>query len=122
LATVLTDVGEAWVIDVLDATISNQTAYSQYVAWGTGVGGAAKGDTALGAEAAEARVVGVRTQPATDTIQWTATMTAAGTKSIAEAALLTATAAGTCIIRGDFTAVALNANDKIDFTIQLQQT
>lgn len=122
MATVLTNNGEAWVIDVLDGSIDNQSSFDQYVAWGTDSTGAVKGDSALGTEASEDRVAGSRSQPSADVIQWTATMTADGTKTIAEAGLLTATAAGTLIIRGDFTGVSLNANDKIDFTIQLEQT
>src|SRR3990172_5646519 len=51
LASVLTQVGEEWEVDVLTAVISNQSAFTQYGAWGTGAGTADKIDTALFVEA-----------------------------------------------------------------------
>ena len=50
-----------------------------------------------------------------------ATITADGTKTITNAGVLTATSGGTLIVKGDFTGIALAANDAIEFTITLQQ-
>lgn len=118
-ATVLTTVGKAWIIDKLDETL--QTT-GDYVGWGTGTGTAAAVDTALFTEAAEARVVATRTQPAADTIQWVATLTSASAQTITNAGNLTATTAGTLIVHGDFTGILLANGDKIEFTIKVQIT
>lgn len=118
-ATVLTDVGAAWIVDKLDETL--QTT-GDYIGWGTGTGTAAKADTTLFTEAAEARVSGTRTQPSADTIQWVGTLTSASTQTITNAGNFTASTSGTLIVHGDFTGVSLNSGDKIEFTIQLQIT
>ena len=119
LATVLTDAGEAWIVDKLDETL--QTT-GDYVGWGTGAGTAAKGDTTLFTEASEARVVATRTQPVADTLRWVATLTADAAKTITNAGNFTASSGGTLIVKGDFTGVALALGDKIEFTINLQIT
>lgn len=118
-ATVFTTVGKAWVIDKIDETV--QTT-GDYVAWGTGAGTAAVGDTTLFTEASETRVSATRDQSAADTIRWVATITADGTKTITNAGNFTASTSGTLIVKGDFTGVDLVANDQIEFTITLQQT
>ncbi len=119
MATVLTTAGETWIVDKLDETV--QTT-ADYIGWGTGTGTAAKGDTTLFAEAAEARVTAVRTQPAVDKIRWVGELTAAAGKTITNAGNFTATAAGSLIVHGDFTGIALNTGDKIEFTIDLEIT
>jgi hypothetical protein len=120
MATVLTQVGEEWIVDKLDETI--QTT-GDYVAWGTGAGTAAKGDTALFTEASEVRVLATRTQPVTDKIRWVAQITADGGKTITNAGNFTATpTGGTLIVHGDFTGIVLALGDKIEFTIDLEIT
>ena len=120
MATVCTSVGKEWIIDKLDETV--QTT-GDYIAWGTGAGTAAVGDTALFTEAAETRVLATRSQPATDTIRWVGTITAAGAKTITNAGNFTATpAGGTLIVHGDFTGIVLAISDQIQFTINLQVT
>ena len=118
-ATVLVDVGSAWIVDKLDETL--QTT-GDYIGWGTGTGTAAKADTALFTEAAEARVTGTRTQPAADTIQWVGTLTSASAQTITNAGNFDASTAGTLIVHGDFTGVSLASGDKIEFTIKIQIT
>lgn len=118
-ATVLTDVGEAWVIDKLDETL--QTT-ADFIGWGTGAGTAAKGDTTLFTEAAEARVTATRTQPAADTIRWVGQLTSASAQTITNAGNFTASTSGTLVVKGDFTGVVLAIGDKIEFTINLQIT
>lgn len=119
MATVLTQVGEEWVVDKLDETV--QTT-GDFVGWGTGAGTAAKGDTTLFTEASEARVSAVRSQPVADKIRWVATLTADAGKTITNAGNFTASSAGTLIVKGDFTGIVLASGDKIEFTIDLEIT
>ena len=119
-ATVLTQVGEEWIVDKLDEVV--QTT-GDYIGWGTGAGTAAKGDTALFTEASESRVTATRTQPVTDKIRWVGTLTCAGAgKTITNAGNFTAVTAGILIVHGDFTGIALNVGDKIEFTIDIEIT
>ena len=97
MATVITTVGKQWVVDKLDETVQTTGAF---VAWGTGAGTAAVGDTTLFTEASEARVAPTITQPAADTIRWVATITADG-------ATLTINAAGAVDIQDALTVDAL---------------
>lgn len=122
MANVLTQVGEEWMVDLLNATVSNQTSFTQYVAWGTGAGTAAKGDTTLFTEAAETRVSSTRTEGATaDIVKHVATITCAGSgKTITNAGLFTALTVGILILKGDFTGIPLNVGDKIEFTMTLE--
>lgn len=123
MATVLTDAGAAWIVDKLDETV--QTT-GDFIGWGTGAGTAAKADTTLFTESAEARTTATRTQQTTtitgDTVQWVGTITATGARTITNAGNLTASSAGTLIVHGDFTGVVLATNDQIQFTIKLQIT
>ena len=119
-ATVLTQVGEEWIVDKLDETV--QTT-GDYIGWGTGAGTAAKADTALFTEASESRVTATRTQPVADKIRWVGTLTCAGAgKTITNAGNFTAVTAGTLIVHGDFTGVVLAIGDKIEFTIDIEIT
>ena len=118
-ATVLTQVGEEWIVDKLDEVV--QTT-GDYIGWGTGAGTAAKADTALFVEASKARVVATRTQPVADKIRWVGTLTADAAKTITNAGNFTASTAGTLIVHGDFTGVVLAIGDKIEFTIDIEIT
>ena len=80
------------------------------------------GDTTLFTEASEARVVPTVSQPTSDKNQWVGTITADGAKTITNAGLFNAAAAGTLFVKGDFAGIVLALNDKIEFTISLQQT
>lgn len=119
MATVLTQVGEEWIVDKLDEQV--QTT-GDYIGWGTGAGTASKSDTTLFTEATEARVVATRSQPVADKIRWVGTLTAEGTKTITNAGNFTASTGGTLIVHGDFNGIPLNAGDKIEFTIDLEIT
>jgi hypothetical protein len=119
-ATVLTQVGEEWIVDKLDETV--QTT-GDYVGWCTGVGTAAKGDTTLSTEASESRVTATRSQALADKIRWVATLVCAGAgKTITNAGNFTAPTSGTLIVHGDFTGIPLAVGDKIEFTIDLEIT
>lgn len=117
MATVFTDVGEALAADYFDGTANAPANW--YIHWGTGTTTAAKGDTALVTPGSEARVAATESQPTADTNRFVATLTADGTKTIAEAGLFDALTDGNMPIRGDFAGIALGANDKIEFTIDL---
>jgi len=124
MATVFTTVGKAWLIDKLDDTVST---VGDWIGWGTGAGTAAIGDTTLftedsGGSPAYARIQGAKSQPAADTKRVVSTITANAAKTITNAGLFTASAAGTLIVKGDFTGIVLATNDQIQFTIDLQVT
>ena len=124
-----TNVGEQKVVDIIDETATTPTslgAGKNFVAWGTGTTAAAKTQTALVTEAPETRSGGANSQVTTnetgDTNQWLATITATATRVITEAGLFDAVTSGVMIIRGEFDAINLVTNDKIEFTITLAQT
>jgi len=127
-ATVFTNAGLTWIGTKMDESV--QTTMD-YVGWGTGTHTAAKTDTTLLTEdsagsPAYARIVATRTVQTTtttgDTIQWVASITSNGTKTIKEAANFTALTSGTMGVYGDFTGVSVLLNDIIQFTITLQFT
>ncbi len=125
MATVYTDAGEAKVVDIIDGTATSPTdlgTSNNFVGWGTGAGTAAKGDTTLFTEAAESRVGGTVSQPSADINQWVATITSASGQTITNAGVFDASTAGNLIVKGDFTGIVLATNDKIEFTISLEQT
>lgn len=117
MANVFTDIGENLTTDFWDGTASAPANW--YIAQGTGVGAAAKGDTALTTEASEARVISTDTQPSADQNQHVATITADGTKAIIEMGLFDAATTGNMPVRADFTAINVDSGDKIEFTVQI---
>ena len=119
MATVLTSVGEEWIVDKLDETV--QTT-GDYIGWGTGAETAAKEDTTLFAEAAEARVVASRSQPLADKIRWVGSITSESAQTITNAGNFTAATVGTLIVHGDFAGIPLAIGDIIQFTIDIEIT
>ncbi len=117
MASIFTDVGENLTTDYWDGTASAPASW--FVAQGTGVVTAAKGDTALGTEAPEARVAATDTQPAADQNQHVSTITATGTRAITECGLFDASTTGNMPVRADFAAINVVSGDKIEFTIQI---
>lgn len=121
MATVLTDVGEEWAVDRMVSGAGTQND-APWVAWGTGAGTAAKGDTTLFTEASEARVSGTVTKDGAGSAakyQVVGTITSDGTKTITNAGNFTASTAGNLVVKGDFTGIPLESGDKIEFTITL---
>lgn len=121
LATVLTNAGKA----ITTNRIKGSGTEPNYVGWGTGAGTAAASDTTLFTEASEARVAGTSTQQTTtvtnDTYQVVGTLTCAGSgKTITNAGLLDASSGGNLYMKGDFTGIALNVGDGIQFTMKCQ--
>jgi hypothetical protein len=123
MATVYTSAGEAKVVDLIDGTSAvHLDATNAKIGWGTGAGTAAKGDTTLFTEASEARVAATVTQPVADKNRWVGTLTADAAKTITNAGLFDAATGGNLIVHGDFAGIALSLGDKIEFTIDLEQT
>lgn len=121
MATILTDVGENGVTDLIQGTSSTVlSASNAKIAWGTGAGTAAKGNTTLFIEASESRVAAVISQPASDTGRWVGTITADAGKTITNAGLFDAATSGSLYIKGDFTGIVLSTGDKIEFTVDLE--
>jgi len=119
MATVLTNVGEEFIVDKLTETVQTKI---EYVGWGTGAGTAAKADTTLFTEAAETRIQGTTSkQGSTSTakLQVVATMTSASAQTITNAGLFTAVTSGTLGIKGDHTGVAVAIGDQITYTFTL---
>jgi len=116
MADIFTDAGENLVADLIDGTASVPT---WRVAWGTGAGTAAKGDTSLFTEASESRVTTVNTQPVANQNQFVGTITADGTKTITNAGIFDAATSGNLLQKSDFTGIGLVLGDKIEFTFQL---
>lgn len=123
MATVYTSVGETIVVDLIDGVSAvHLDATNAKVAWGTGAGTAAKGDTTLFTEASEARVVPTVSQPTADKNQWVGTLTADAGKTITNAGLFNSAAGATLIIHGDHAGQVLASGDKIEYTISLEQS
>lgn len=119
MATVLTNVGEQWVAERMAGSGTYSAVTGAYIGWGTGAGTAAKGDTTLFTEASEARATGtVSVTGSTSTAKWqcVGTLTADAGKTITNAGVFSAAAAGGLFIHYDFTGVVLALGDSIQFT------
>ena len=121
MATVFTNSGKALVTNRLKGGGTEP----KYIAWGTGAGTAAATDTTLFTEASESRVAGTSTQETTtttsDTYQVVGTMTVAGSgKTITNVGLFDASTSGNLLMKSDFTGIALNVGESIQFTQKLQ--
>ncbi len=116
----LTTVGREWVVDKLQDVAPNTNAKMAWIAWGTGTTAEAVGDTALVTAAAEARQAVTQTQPTATTDRAVATITSAGTQTIAEVGRFNQLAVGGVMLqRHVFTGVPLVASDSIQFTLDL---
>jgi hypothetical protein len=117
MANIFTQAGEDFVTDLVDGTVTAPANW--YVGWGTGAGTAAKGDTVLFTESAEARVTATESQPTSDTNRLVGTITASAPRTITNAGILSAAAAGTLFIHSDFTGVVIASGDSIQFTFEI---
>jgi hypothetical protein len=124
-ATVFTHAGKAIVSGRMIGASPSQ-AEPKHIAWGTGAGTAAAGDTTLFTESTEeSRTSGTSSQVTTsqtsDTYQVTGTITVAtSNKTITNAGLFDASTSGNLLMKGDFTGIALNIGESIAFTMKLQ--
>ena len=120
MASVFTDAGKA----VVTNRLKGAGTEPNYIAWGTGTGTAAATDTTLFTEASESRVAGTSTQQTTtttsDTYQVVGTLTVAGEgKTITNVGLFDASTGGNLVMKSDFTGIALNVGESIQFTQKL---
>jgi len=120
MPTLIPNVGLQRIINALNG--GSHTAPT-YIGWGTGTTAPVAANTGLQTPAAEARTNGtksvVTTTIANDTYQVVGTITSLSTQSISEAALFDAASAGNMYLRGTFTAIPLEADDAIAFTVQI---
>lgn len=118
MGTLVVNTGLARVTAALAASSNN------FLAWGTGAGTAAATDTSLFTEASESRVAGSQSQEDTavtdDTYQVIATLVADAAKTITNAGLFSAITGGVLFLKGDFTGVALDTGESIQFTCRVQ--
>jgi len=117
MACVITDVAREQTVDLLDGASPGLPAYG---AWGTGAGTAAVGDTALFTEASEARVSVTRSQATSTKLRMVFTLIADGIKTITNAGVFSLSSGGILFIHYDHTGVALNAGDRIEYTLDCQ--
>lgn len=123
MATVITNGGKGIMTNRLKNGATGATE-PNYIAWGTGTGAVATGTT-LATAASEARTAGTSTQVTTtttnDTYQVVGTITVAGAgKTISEVGLFDASSAGNMFFWADFTGIALNIGESIQFTLKTQ--
>jgi hypothetical protein len=120
MATLLVNTGKAVVTNYLNGGAATQP---KYVAWGTGAGTTAATDTTLFTETGS-RVSGTTTQQTTsttnDTFQVVGTLTAGSSLTITNAGTFDASTSGNLFVKGDFTGIALNSGDSIQFTVKCQ--
>lgn len=120
MAALLTKVG---ITKLIAALFGDTHVAPLFVAWGTGTTAEAVTNTALETAASEDRTSGTKTKVTTnttdDTYQLVGSITATGTKTISEAGLFDAAAAGSMYVRGTFTGIALTTSDAIEFTVQI---
>ncbi len=118
-----TDAGQAFTIDLLDLNTRAGVAGTYFGAWGSSATTPAVGDTALVAENPESRTsipAGSMSQPAADTVRWVYTIVATGSRTVQETGVLTASSAGTLIVRIVHGSLALESGDQVTYTVNLQ--
>ena len=113
MADIWVDAGEELLVDILDTSVAVPT---WYCGWGTGAGTAAKADSALFTESAEARIAATLSQPGVNQSRYVATMTSASGQTITNAGILSAISSGILWLHSDFVGVLLANGDKIEFT------
>lgn len=120
MATLLVNTGKAIVTNYLNGGSATQP---KYVGWGTGAGTTTATDTTLFTETGS-RVTGTTTQQTTsttnDTYQVVGTQTASGSVTITNAGIFDASTSGNLFAKGDFTGIALNSGDSVQFTFKVQ--
>jgi hypothetical protein len=120
MGTIVTNVGKG----ITTNRLKGSGTEPNYIGWGTGAGSAAAADTSLFTEASESRVAGTSSQQTTtttnDTYQVQGTITADGGKTITNAGLFDAAAAGNLFMKGDFSGIPLAVGESIQFTMKVQ--
>lgn len=118
-ATLIVNGGHA----IITNRITGAGTEPKFVAWGTGAGTTAAGDTTLFTEA-DSRTSGtssrVTTTNTNDTYQVVGTITAGSGETITNAGLFDASTSGNLYLKTDFTGLALNSGDSITFTFKVK--
>lgn len=119
-----TDKGQEFAIDQLDKNTAVAAAsFSYFGAWGSGSTTPAVTDNALVSENAESRVAiaaGNMSQPAADTVRWTYTIVATGTRTVQETGVATASTVGNFHLRVVHGSLALESGDSVAYTQNLR--
>ena len=122
MATLLVNTGKA----VVTNRINGSGTTPLYVAWGTGAGTTAAADTTLFTESSSpaTRTTGTASQQTTsttnDTFQVVGILTSGTSQTITNAGTFDAVSSGNLFVKGDFTGIALNSGDSIQFTVKVQ--
>jgi len=119
MAVLLTDSGRA---NFAALAIGSGAAIS-YVGWGSSTTAPARTDTTLGTEITprvSATVTAATTSVSNDTIQVAATMTAAGSITVAEVGVFTASSGGVLVLHGSFSTRTLQSGDTLSLTFTIQ--
>lgn len=131
MATVLTNLGEEWIVDrIIGTSGTYSSSTGAYVGWGTGAGTSNKTDTALFTQSNDPSSTAMTSTNATlsktgtsTTAKWqnVATLPSTSTQTITNAGCWSAANASTAtlFIKGDFTGIALSSGDSIQFTFTL---
>ena len=110
----------------LTILLTRLTGLSLWVGWGTGTGTSARTDTSLFTAASEARVAASVSKTtiaqADDTLVITGTISANGPKTITNAGVWSALAAGSLILKSDFAGIAMTLvpPTSLTFTFKLR--
>ena len=115
---VITDVGRAYVIDMLN--LASRPTIATFIGIGTGATAAAAADTALQTEVGTRQNGSPGTQPTAYTDRIIVTFAAAnGTGNITEAGRFDAVTTGLLVARTVFTAINKTASDSLQITYDL---
>lgn len=110
--------------DLLIDRLMGAGAEPKYGSWGTGAGSTTLADTALFTEASEARVSGTTSKQTTtttnDTWQNVFTLTANALKTITNVGTWELASGGRLFLKSDFSGVALDPGEGIQFTLKAQ--
>jgi len=119
MATLLVNTGRA----IITNRLNSGGTIPQYVGWGTGAGTTGATDTTLFTEVlprTSGTVSQVTTSTTNDTFQVVGTLTEASGATFTNAGLFDASTSGNLFVKGDFTGIALNTGDSIQFTFKVQ--
>jgi len=119
MATLLTNTGRA----IVTNRINGGGTTPNYLGWGTGSGTTSATDTTLFTEVTprvSATTSQVTTSITNDTFQMVGIQTAGTTETITNAGVFDASTSGNLFVKSDFTGIALNSGDSIQFTFKVQ--
>lgn len=114
-----TNVGQQMNVDLWDPATRSGVATTYYMNTGSGTVAANVTDTALGSENAEARVVCTITQPTSETLRFSGTVTFTGNRVCEEAAVFDAASGGNCVGRITYPQVNSETDDEMTFDVDL---